>query len=250
MLRFGDILSNALHDIKQHTGKKIGIVMDELGYGFDPELSGTAIESWRYRKGPPTLAHLETLARLIVGYGIEAHDRDWLATFLKSGGHPYPKAICDEVFSTAQPVAEAASTHQSFNPPPLKAYGAPLVAGFVGREADIARYKSQLGEQHFAVISGMAGIGKTSLMSVLANQWDGAVFWHSFGSGSLDSLVNRLAGFAANLERPELWDLLESARLGNSRPPAIDTVLEMLSVVLGELTDPVLLCLDDLQFVD
>ncbi|MFT5196585.1 MAG: hypothetical protein ACI85U_003621, partial [Candidatus Promineifilaceae bacterium] len=34
MLKFGDHLSNALHEIKRHSGKKIGVLMDELGYRF------------------------------------------------------------------------------------------------------------------------------------------------------------------------------------------------------------------------
>lgn len=263
MLKFGDHLSNALHEIKRHSGKKIGVLMDELGYRFEPELSGDTIESWRYRKAPPTLAHLETLARLIIGYQAAVHDREWLDIFLQSAEHPYPQAICDELFpaETAQPEPNTQKPpHPVVNtlpPPPLKAYAPPAVSGFVGRQPDLNRYKESLKKQTFAAISGMAGVGKTTLMSRLAAELthEHTVFWHSFASGTVEPMVVRLTGFIANFGRPELWEMLEAARTTGGRPPAVETLFDMLSVILGELSkgelsETVLLCLDDLQFVD
>lgn len=258
MLKFGDHLSNALHEIKRHSGKKISVLMDELGYGFEPELSGDTIESWRYRKAPPTLAHLETLARLIIGYKTAVHDQAWLETFLVSADHPYPQAICDELFPSegAKPRPEPPSPQTVVNtlpPPSLKAYASPAVSGFVGRQLDLTRYKTALEKQTFAAISGMAGVGKTTLMSVLAAELttsNEVVFWHSFASGNIEPLGHRLAGFIANLDRPELWEMLEATRVSGGRPPAVEMLFDMLGVILGELPKTIILCLDDLQFVD
>ena len=258
MLKFGGHLSNALHEIKRHSGKKISVLMDELGYGFEPELSGDTIESWRYRKAPPTLAHLETLASLIISYKAAVHDREWLDIFLTSAEHPYPQAICDKLFPVepTQPKTDQAPSQaavvKTHPPPPLKAYAPPSILGFVGRKPDLTRYKTALEQQTFAAISGMAGVGKTTLMSVLAADLNGQhlVFWHSFANGNIEPLAHRLAGFIANLGRPELWEMLESARMSGGRPPAVDTLFDMLGVILGELTESILLCLDDLQFVD
>ncbi len=257
MLKFGDYLSNALHDIKRFSGKKISVVMDELGYGFEPELSGDTIESWRYRKAPPTLAHLETLARLIIAYKTPQHDQEWLDAFLKSAEHPYPQALANELFPDEDAPAETeVATHPVqpiplANPPSLKAYSPPVQSGFVGRTAEIAHYTHQLKNQSVAVISGMAGVGKTSLMSTISSQYGSQpVFWHSFAHGTAESIALRLAGFVANLGQPDLWEMFESARLTGGRPPEFSMSLDMLSVVLGELSDGVLICLDDLQFVD
>ncbi|MFK7805838.1 MAG: hypothetical protein AB8G95_29680, partial [Anaerolineae bacterium] len=257
MLKFGDHLSNALHEIKRHSGKKISVLMDELGYGFEPELSGDTIESWRYRKAPPTLAHLETLARLIIGYKAAVHDRGWLDTFLQSAEHPYPQAICDELFPSKdkpqEPEQKPAQTVVNRLPPPsLKAYAPPAVSNFVGRQPDLTRYKISLEKQTFAAISGMAGVGKTTLMSVLSAKLTNqhSVFWHSFASGNIEPMAHRLTGFVANLGRPELWEMSEAARISGGRPPAVETLFDMLGVILGELPETLLLCLDDLQFVD
>lgn len=234
--------------------------MDELGYGFDPKLSGDTIESWRYRKAPPTLGHLETLARLIVGYGAAVHNRDWLETFLTSADHPYSAPLCDELFPPkgAQKPTEKPQSNppqpaaHTLPPPPLKAYEPPPVQGFVGRQLDLTRYKTSLENQTFAAISGMAGVGKTTLMSVLAAELaqQHAVFWHSFANGTVDPLMHRLAGFVASLGRPELWEMMEAARASGDRPPAVETLFDMLGVILGELDQTILLCFDDLQFVD
>ncbi|MEM8863080.1 MAG: hypothetical protein AAGD96_32615, partial [Chloroflexota bacterium] len=213
MLRFGDNLSNALHAIKRHSGKKISVIMDELGYGFEPELSGDTIESWRYRKAPPTLAHLETLARLIIAYQTPYHDREWLNTFLESANHPYTQALCDELFPPEKDPAANESHPPSFQtipiakPPAQAAYKPPQPNGFIGRTAEIKRYTQHLKEHTCAVISGMAGVGNTSLMSVIGSQWiEEPVFWHSFSHGTADSLAHRLAGFVANFGSTDLWE--------------------------------------------
>ena len=105
-LNFGDLLSNALHEVKLHTRKKIGIIQDEIGYTFDPPLTGVTIESWRYRKPPSSLPDLEQLAAAIIAYGCEAHDVEWLKGFLESGGHPFPDVVCERLFPASKPTRQ------------------------------------------------------------------------------------------------------------------------------------------------
>lgn len=236
MLTFGDHLSNALHDIKQHTRKKISIVQDELGYSLTPMLTGDAIERWRYRKRPPTIEQVEAITKKIVAYRVEAHDRAWLLTFLGAADHPYPEQFADTLFPD-EPDIDA---------PPLSVYRPPRMERFVGRTAEIAQYESQLNDasQGVAVISGMAGVGKTSLATMIA-QKRSPVFWHTFRNGSADTLIMRLSGFVAALGAAELWQQLEASRLANVRPPSSATCIDALLAALDELD--CLICLDDLQ---
>ncbi|MEM8858134.1 MAG: NB-ARC domain-containing protein, partial [Chloroflexota bacterium] len=158
-LKFGDLLSNALHDIKRHTGKKIGIIMDELGYGFEPELSGDAIESWRYRKGPPSVNYLETLAQLIINYGSPAHDRDWLRAFLESDNHPYPEAICNRIF----PDGHDAQARQPSSLEPTDSFPH-LSTAFFGREAEQQDICDLLlSSPRLVTLLADGGMGKTRL---------------------------------------------------------------------------------------
>lgn len=249
-LNFGDLLSNALHEIKLHTRKKIGIIQDEIGYTFDPHLTGDAVESWRYRKGPPTLELLEQLAAAILTYGCEAHDREWLTEFLQKGQHPYINAVCDRHF----PPAAAESIDQTpkirFPPPPITAYTPPKLDQFVGRAAELDRFRAAFAKEHLALICGMAGIGKTTLATRLALELPDqtAVFWHAFHDGNLNPFIRRIAGFLANHGQPDLWEMIESARREGIKPPDTETSLDTITAQLNELN--VTICLDDLQYVD
>lgn len=248
-LRFGDMLSNAIHDIKRHTGKKISVLQDEIGYTFEPDLTGDTIESWRYRKRPPTMVHLEQLAKALIAYKCAALDRAWLSDFLSSADHPYPAAICDRLFpETAESVPQPLA--MTFPPPPATSYKPPHVEGFIGRTSELERYEQQLREDGVAIVAGMAGVGKTSLASILAQAHgeDLPIFWHSFYDNDLSMMIRRLAGFLAGQGRAELWEAYESARTSGTRPPDAATSFDTLLAHLEGVQ--VLLCLDDLQFVD
>ncbi|MEM9775363.1 MAG: tetratricopeptide repeat protein [Chloroflexota bacterium] len=249
-LNFGDLLSNALHEIKLHTRKKIGIIQDEIGYTFDPHLTGDAVESWRYRKGPPTLELLEQLAAAILTYGCEAHDRDWLADFLEKGQHPYIDAVCDRHFPPETAKSDDQLTKVKFPAPPIAAYAPPKLDQFVGRAAELDRFRSAFDQNKLALICGMAGIGKTTLATRLASEQPDqmAVFWHAFHDGNLNPFIRRIAGFLANHDRSDLWEMIESARREGIKPPDTETSLDTITAQLNELN--VILCLDDLQYVD
>lgn len=246
-LTFGDLLSNALAEIKEHTGKNIGIVQDEISYAFSPPLSSKTIESWRYRDAPPTVKQLETLAEAIINYDCPDHDDAWLFQFLTAASHPYPQALCARLFPLETRFEEALQAQ--FAPPPLEAYAPPQREGFIGRSSEVAGYQKLLSESGLAVVSGMAGVGKTSVAAFLANQsTPGQAFWHTFGDTNIQSLVYRLAGYLAHHRRAELWEMLEAARLTGSNPPDLAVSFDVLSTQVPSLAS--LLCLDDFHLVE
>ncbi|MFK7800757.1 MAG: tetratricopeptide repeat protein [Anaerolineae bacterium] len=258
-LTFGDLLSNALHEVKLHTRKKIGIIQDEIGYTFEPPLTGVTIESWRYRKPPSALPDLEQLAKAIIEYGSSTHDEAWLQAFLESGGHPFPEVVCQRLFpaEAADPASQPIESEEnkaapfaSYPPPPLAAYAPPHLESFVGREAELIRFQKELNETDTALICGMAGMGKTTLANRLASLIPNQekVFWHPFHDGNLNPFMRRLAGFLANHDRTDLWEMIEAARMAGIKPPTIETSLDTLVAQLDGLD--VTLCLDDLQYVD
>lgn len=246
-LTFGHILANALAEIKEYTGKKIGILQDELSYAFTPPLSSKTIESWRYRQAPPTIEQLETLAEAIVDYGCPHHDSQWLLRFLEAAHHPYPQAVCARLFPLEDQFKTAFLAQ--FVPPPLNAYAPPQLERFIGRHAEVAYYQQQVAQSGLAVISGMAGVGKTAVAAYLANQSPREpTFWHEFRDANIQSLICRLAGFLAHHGQTELWEMLEAARLTRSNPPDLTIAFDILAAQIAPLA--CLLCFDDFQFVE
>jgi ATP/maltotriose-dependent transcriptional regulator MalT len=153
----------------------------------------------------------------------------------------------------------------SFAPPPTLAVLAPepevtpppeptrpsQIVTFVGREKELARYAGELATSHLAVITGMAGVGKTTLAAVLAQQAAPLenIFWHSFHQGEgADVIVWRLAGFLYWLGEDGLWHMLQGAQETGSRPPPLEVLFDYaLELMRGR---GYLLCLDDLQYVN
>ena len=61
---FGRLLSEAIHTLKEHQGKSIAIVQDELGYALGRK-GGSAIEYWRSGALPANLTVIEKLSQLL-----------------------------------------------------------------------------------------------------------------------------------------------------------------------------------------
>jgi hypothetical protein len=119
-------------------------------------------------------------------------------------------------------------------PPPPRPDRPPELAQFVGRSRELAYYADMLASQHLAVISGMAGVGKTALAAALARQISpiDAIFWHSFRTGEgVEVVIWKLAAFLAWHGQEELWQMLQSARQTGGQPPPetlFDYLLQLL----------------------
>jgi tetratricopeptide (TPR) repeat protein len=135
--------------------------------------------------------------------------------------------------------------------PPPEPTHPPEIIGFVGRRNELAFYKQKLDSTHLAVISGMAGVGKTALAANLALQYAQLdhIFWHAFHEGEgIEVVIWKLAGFLAWNGRDELWKLLQGVRITGGQPPPSETLFDYLLEMIRGCS--YLLCLDDFQYVD
>ncbi|MCP4517182.1 MAG: ATP-binding protein, partial [Delftia sp.] len=129
---------------------------------------------------------------------------------------------------------------------------APLdVSGFVGREDELAYFGQELTSSHLAVISGMAGVGKTALAVTLTRQLaqPEQVFWHAFHEDEgVEVLLYKLAGFLFWRGQEDMWRMLHGVQRGGGQPPPTPVLLDYLfQAVRGQHC---LLCLDDWQLVE
>jgi ATP/maltotriose-dependent transcriptional regulator MalT len=135
-------------------------------------------------------------------------------------------------------------------PPPPRPDRPPEIAEFVGRTHELAYYGEMLATRHLAVISGMAGVGKTALAATLAQQSRQAdqIFWHTFHEREgIEVVIWKLAAFLAWHGQEELWRMLQSSRQSGGQPPPADTLFDyLLQMVEGRAY---LLCFDDLHLV-
>lgn len=144
-------------------------------------------------------------------------------------------------------------THTLEIPPPPRPDRPPEPIEFLGRATELAHYAEMLADHRLAVISGMAGVGKTALAATLARQVMGsrpdAIFWHSFRAGEgIEVIIWKLAAFLAWHGQDELWRMLQSARQTGGQPPPPQTLFDyLLQMVEGRAY---LLCFDDLHLVE
>ncbi|MEM7029307.1 MAG: tetratricopeptide repeat protein [Chloroflexota bacterium] len=164
-------------------------------------------------------------------------------------------------------------------PPPPKPERPPLLGEFVGRGQELTYFTNRLNQDNLAVISGMAGVGKTALAITLAEVWQtqqlssalpdqariidtagmeleqltqqahSRLFWHRFYEGEgLLSIMWKLAGFLAWNNRPELWQMLQTTQqTGGQLPPPSSMFDYVLELLRGQ---GYLLCLDDVHWID
>ena len=140
---------------------------------------------------------------------------------------------------------------QKGDPVPLKPTPPPDVTDFVGREKELDALADEIKTLHRAVITGMAGVGKTALASVLARQIakPEQIFWHTFHAGEgIDTVLWKLASFLFWRGRKSVWRMLYGAQQSGDRPPPPPILMGyLLQEMRGQ---DYLLCLDNLGQMD
>ena len=136
-------------------------------------------------------------------------------------------------------------------PPPPRPDRPPELAEFVGRSRELVYYAEMLATHHLAVITGMAGVGKTALAATVARQGSQAdrIFWHSFREREgIEVIIWKLAAFLAWHGQEELWRMLQGACQSGGQSPPPETLFDyLLQMVEGRAY---LLCFDDLHLVE
>ena len=121
-----------------------------------------------------------------------------------------------------------------------------------GRDDELAQTAAQLKRGGAMQIVGGSGMGKTALAAVLADQWDGPVFWYRFRPGitdSLEHLLFALAFFFQQREQPDLWIHLSNLS-GTEERPAVHQLLMMIRQNLSHLrAAPPLFCFDEVDLL-
>ncbi len=138
----------------------------------------------------------------------------------------------------------------TFPQPPLPVEP-PDTGGFVGRHDELTYFEEQLSDSGLALITGMPGVGKSSLAAALARRHADthAIFWHAFRAGEDDSTILwSLAGFLYWQGQEDLWRMLQNAGNPSGSRPAPDLYLDYLVQALRD--QAFVVCLDDFQHVE
>src|SRR5947209_2007105 len=120
----------------------------------------------------------------------------------------------------------------------------PLLAHQVPRRSALSQLRRRLEAERCVVLSGMAGMGKTSLGAALAREWDHGqpVFWFTFTPGmpaAVEALLRQLALFLVAQGQDQLLPVLR-AGAGRERSLPLD---QQLAHILSALArTPALLC--------
>ena len=127
----------------------------------------------------------------------------------------------------------------------------PLPPVLIGRERLVGQCSIDLGKQRSVTLSGLAGVGKTSLGAYLTQHWpSGATFWHTFRPGLNDDLAGVIFGLAHFLHQrgcSSLWlQLIANEALLDNYEQLVGFLREDLACA-GEL--PVLLCFDEVDLL-
>ena len=133
--------------------------------------------------------------------------------------------------------------HGKLSIPVLNRASVPRIPVFVGREQEIELLKKELKEKTAVVVTGIAGIGKTTLVAFFVSKYvKKPVFWHQFSEyDTFEYLSWKMARFLGSLG---YYELLEHLRSGDKTYSIIrDLILEGASKIKA------LMVFDDYQKV-
>lgn len=120
----------------------------------------------------------------------------------------------------------------------------------IGRAAALHTLVETLEAGRAAAVTGMGGVGKTTVGAALVARWPGLVFWHTFRPGlndDLNSVLFNLGHFVNESGAPSLWAQL-LAEEGRNVSPA--QALGMLRLDLAAIADrQPLLCFDEVDLL-
>ena len=128
----------------------------------------------------------------------------------------------------------------------------PTVPHFIGRQAEVAAYQARLERDQLVIITGLAGMGKTTLGAHLARQIAARpedIFWFTFDqveNATADALYWALGAFLDNRGEPSLAHYLRG-EVGAQRPLERTAKLNLLIAALT--TGNYVLCFDDFHIV-
>lgn len=135
-------------------------------------------------------------------------------------------------------------------PPPLPSL--PDLTDFVGRQKETATILQQARNGKVVCISGMAGMGKTSLMANVVThllERESAkrpIFWHNFHADEgVTALVWALASFLAHHGNSFIWHLLQRTGHSSGHVPPLETIIDTIVFQLQQFNS--ILCFDDLH---
>lgn len=129
----------------------------------------------------------------------------------------------------------------------------PLPHQLIDRPDLLARLRTYLALNRGVALCGLAGLGKTTLATMLARDVGRTrpLFWLTIASDittSVEAIIHRLALFLLELNNPQLRLLLPSARYGSRPEIALDQQISLLASALAGQS--ALLCFDDFHLVD
>lgn len=163
---FGNLLTNLLWQIKDAGGPAIEDLQEMIGQALGKQ-GGASIAKWRQGQPVARQQDVEGLVQALAGLAQDAglpreSLRPDLRTLLTLADHPHPDAVLPAL---AQP-APVQQPLRPAKPAGRTDWGrSPDVAGFVGREQELAqlRYALQTDRSRLCGVFGLGGVGKTFL---------------------------------------------------------------------------------------
>jgi len=205
-------------------------------------LSPHTLNNWRYGRRLPSseediLALTEALIRR-TAFDRKYFDREWFESFLASIDFTDTEILLTEHFSANKSVASA--QHYVFPPPPPESL--PETSYFIGRQRELDNCQRELQTNHFLIITGMPGVGKSALAAWLLQSppfTSKHIFWHTFHQNDeIEAVIWNLAAFLAHAGRPAIWKSLQNE---HTPPPGI--ILRAIVQALKEIDS--VICFDD-----
>jgi tetratricopeptide (TPR) repeat protein len=123
---------------------------------------------------------------------------------------------------------------------------------FIGREQELAFYRRMLAEERFVIISGLAGVGKTTLGARLAREAAASadsIFWFTFDTvqkNGSEALLRALAVFLTMHGQPDLGRYLDG-EIKVQKP--LDLTAKLNLFIAGLASGDYLLCFDDFHLI-